>query len=257
MAQSRDGLQAACRSCDAARKKARYQERKESGPFASGAKLCSACEQELPLSEFNRNPANQDGYNGTCRPCRSTWFKSDWYPKNRDVHLDKARTRRSTDPGLRERERLRMARARAVNPEFYREKARRWREANRERAREIRRAHYQRHRAQRRSDARSYQRLWRQANRELAAIKDANKRLRRRRNMALVLVVPFTAQQLSHRMSMWPGCWMCGGPKDSIDHVKPIAKGGAHCLANLRPACQPCNASKQAKWPYVPPQRSN
>lgn len=30
---------------------------------------------------------------------------------------------------------------------------------------------------------------------------------------------------------------------------KPLAKGGLHCLANLRPACRACNAQKNARWP--------
>jgi 5-methylcytosine-specific restriction endonuclease McrA len=36
-----------------------------------------------------------------------------------------------------------------------------------------------------------------------------------------------------------------------IRHVKPIAKGGAEMLCNLRPICRSCNASKCDKWPYV------
>lgn len=64
--------------------------------------------------------------------------------------------------------------------------------------------------------------------------------------------IPFTADQLEDRLSMFAGCWMCGGERDEsfhVDHVKPLSKGGWHCLANLRPACGPCNISKGAKWP--------
>lgn len=43
---------------------------------------------------------------------------------------------------------------------------------------------------------------------------------------------------------------MCGGPADQVDHVKPIDKGGAHALCNIRPACGPCNTSKARKWPF-------
>jgi 5-methylcytosine-specific restriction endonuclease McrA len=49
---------------------------------------------------------------------------------------------------------------------------------------------------------------------------------------------------------MFPGCWMCGGDADTVDHVKPLSKGGAHILANLRSACQSCNSSKGATWPF-------
>lgn len=43
-------------------------------------------------------------------------------------------------------------------------------------------------------------------------------------------------------------CWMCNGPFEAIDHVKPLSKGGPHILANLRPACTPCNSRKSNKW---------
>ena len=42
-------------------------------------------------------------------------------------------------------------------------------------------------------------------------------------------------------------CWYCGGPFDHVDHLKPLARGGYHILANLRPACQPCNSTKNAQ----------
>ena len=64
--------------------------------------------------------------------------------------------------------------------------------------------------------------------------------------------IPFTVEQLADRVSMFAGCWMCGCELDGelhIDHVKPLSKGGWHCLSNLRPSCPPCNMSKGAKWP--------
>ncbi|WP_422390137.1 HNH endonuclease [Arthrobacter sp. N1] len=65
------------------------------------------------------------------------------------------------------------------------------------------------------------------------------------------LVVPFTPDQRDARFALWGGrCWMCGiADADQTDHVKPVSKGGAHCLANLRPICSPCNASKGGRWP--------
>ena len=62
----------------------------------------------------------------------------------------------------------------------------------------------------------------------------------------------FTPEQLEQRMSMFPGCWVCGGLKEQVDHVKPVSKGGPHILANLRPICSDCNLRKSAKWPFDP-----
>lgn len=75
-------------------------------------------------------------------------------------------------------------------------------------------------------------------------------RARKARRLALT-VVAFTPGQLTARLSMYPGCWMCGRVADTIDHVKPLSKGGAHMLANLRPACLPCNSRKNDSWPLA------
>lgn len=65
--------------------------------------------------------------------------------------------------------------------------------------------------------------------------------------------LPFTDEQLRARLSMFPGCWMCGGAKEETEHVKPLSKGGWHILANLRPACKACNLRKRDVWPWVVP----
>jgi len=58
-----------------------------------------------------------------------------------------------------------------------------------------------------------------------------------------------TKANLASRMAYFGNrCWMCRGPFEAIDHVKPIAKGGPHILANLRPACNRCNSAKSAEW---------
>lgn len=93
-------------------------------------------------------------------------------------------------------------------------------------------------------------RVWREANRERSRANGRRGEARRRAWAYQTAVSPFTEEQLAARLSMFAGCWMCGGPADSVDHVKPLSAGGAHVLANLRPACLPCNKRKNAKWPY-------
>lgn len=94
---------------------------------------------------------------------------------------------------------------------------------------------------------RARHRRWYRDNRTKALATAARRRAAVRR----ASIIEFSHDQLSARLTMFPGCWMCGTPDWSdIDHVKPIAAGGAHCLSNLRPACGPCNRSKGARWPY-------
>jgi 5-methylcytosine-specific restriction endonuclease McrA len=80
--------------------------------------------------------------------------------------------------------------------------------------------------------------------------KDATKLLRRvecarRRARERGAAGWFTRAQMLARVAYFGyRCWMCGGAWESIDHVIPLAKGGSNWPANLRPACQPCNARK-------------
>lgn len=75
----------------------------------------------------------------------------------------------------------------------------------------------------------------------------------RRRNAP---AIPFTPEQWQQKVIYWGNrCYLqipsrCTGVPQTMDHVKPVVRGGMHTLANLRPACAPCNSSKKDAWPY-------
>jgi 5-methylcytosine-specific restriction endonuclease McrA len=99
-------------------------------------------------------------------------------------------------------------------------------------------------------------RRWAEENPDRAR---ANKRLGKLRRRTKELAsgnVPFTAAQLEQRIAYYGNrCYLqlpnlCTNEVEHIDHVKPVAKYGPTMLANLRPACQPCNQRKGDKWPF-------
>jgi 5-methylcytosine-specific restriction endonuclease McrA len=55
------------------------------------------------------------------------------------------------------------------------------------------------------------------------------------------------------RRVLAPGalCHWCGNPATTVDHVRPVAKGGGHA-GNLVPACVSCNSSRQARTDWTP-----
>jgi 5-methylcytosine-specific restriction endonuclease McrA len=154
----------------------------------------------------------------------------------------------------------RAYRSRPEVKEQERKAARSWRAANLERSRARDRAQRARHRAHRLA----YRAAWRAANRDRLIQQAkawralnlerarATARLvsqRRRARERAALIVPFTRAQLGARLAYWGNrCYICGAPWQSIDHVKPLSKGGAHCLANFRPLCEVHNTRKQAQW---------
>jgi 5-methylcytosine-specific restriction endonuclease McrA len=75
----------------------------------------------------------------------------------------------------------------------------------------------------------------------------------RRRVRKSAREIPFTAAQRTARWSLWVSrCWICGiAGATEEDHVKPLSKGGWHCLANLRPISKPCNVRKSNRWPLA------
>lgn len=92
---------------------------------------------------------------------------------------------------------------------------------------------------------RHYNRHYRQSNSAALSVYAKT----RRKRAAAALKINYTLEQFAQRMSMWGSkCWMCGGQFECLDHVKPLSRGGADCLANYRPACRSCNCSKGARW---------
>lgn len=138
-------------------------------------------------------------------------YKREWDIKNRDRLNAQARARYARDP------------QRAMDT------SRRWQKRNAEKIREGDRRRYS-------EDPAKFR------------IRDNLRRAR----IATVQSIPFTPEQLQQKFAYYGNrCYLCGGDAEAMDHVKPIARGGPHMLANLRPACKSCNSRKGARWPYV------
>lgn len=131
-----------------------------------------------------------------------------------------------------------------ANPDKVYARTKRWARENRERRREIERRY-----AEANPDKRlALQRRWTEQNRERTRAYARERRVR----LLELQTVEFTDAQLDERMAFWGyRCWMCGGPFESVDHVKPVSRGGAHILANMRPACVSCNSKKKDAWPIA------
>ena len=58
----------------------------------------------------------------------------------------------------------------------------------------------------------------------------------------------YSVEALKARWDFWGGkCYLCSKEADTVDHVKPVARGGSNWPANLRPACRSCNSRKNDK----------
>lgn len=208
-------------------------------------KTCSRCDQAKPRADFSKRAAMKDGLRSQCRACdkadraahapRAAETRKTWRANNRERVRETERQRYWRDPvkarakvkrlTLARRDEI-LARRRARHDPV---KARRWMAAWRARNPD-------------------YDRQWIAANHARQIERIARYRARKRS----ATVVPFTKHQLQQRLAYYGCCWVCGGEWSEIDHVKPLNKGGAHMLCNLRPICRSCNAAKQDQWPFRP-----
>lgn len=72
------------------------------------------------------------------------------------------------------------------------------------------------------------------------------------RRRALKLSAPgdgVTAPQWRGRVEEFDGrCAYClAGPAETMDHMTPLSRGGAHGMSNVVPACQSCNSKKHTR----------
>jgi len=190
-------------------------------------KLCKTCGTTKPKSEFTPDRRNLDGCQGKCKACFNA----------REIELSRAR-------GVQERSRLApdeiLARGRAAALRYYakhKDKKRRYSKA---------------YRGANRDKCLALLRAWQIANPE----KLLNYR---RKRGALIRGARIGNQRVINRWEeRWRrnkrvNCYWCGGafrpPECHVDHINPIAKGGAHSIENLCVSCRHCNGSKKAKTP--------
>jgi 5-methylcytosine-specific restriction endonuclease McrA len=129
-----------------------------------------------------------------------------------------------------------------AHPERKRQIRQKWVVNNKEKMRAMRKAWKLANPEAVRASRRAVKKRYPEANRSYVQARNA-----RKRNLT---VFPISAEKLRQRIAYFGGrCWMCGAEADSLDHVKPLSKGGPHVLSNLRPACRLCNSRKHARWP--------
>lgn len=244
-------------------------------------RICKGCGKELPLTAFHKQKCGQYGHRSQCRDCRAAHnaanreytaeYGRKYRAENREAKAarDKAYAQANREKIAEYQKAYRQENSQAAS-EYQREYRKEHREAlmeygreyykaNRDRFAEYSREYYKKNRHAIAAYGREYYKANRDAiaarSREYCERKPEVRRHAQNNRRAKIrdsMVVKFSAEDLVLRMSYFGNkCWMCSGPFEHIDHVKPLSKGGSHMLSNLRPACRSCNSSKSAKWPFT------
>lgn len=248
------------------------------------SKTCSTCGNSKPLTDFNVRRASPDGRGYRCHACLRAYRKA--RQADADFQVRNAAAAKAWREANPERERERKKRYYEANKEALMAQQREYREANADKVR-ARQAEYRRRNRERilrrkreywrenrlrliaqrkewgRKNAdyvRRQGRKWQKQNRDKcnlaqrryarrhpSRIKAKSVASRRLREQAAGNCS--TTQVLARVAYFGARCYLCGGAYEAVDHVKPIAAGGTHWSANLRPVCQTCNSRKAAAWP--------
>ncbi len=226
-------------------------------PFA--IKKCSKCNLDKSICEFGKCGKSKWGIKSACKECLRAAARQ-YACKKRAAMSKKDRVEHALKCKEWRQKKL------LENPSFWMDEYYKHHDRNLKNASN----HYYRYHEQKIDKMRKWRqenpdkmkmavRSWRQKNPHL--LKEGHKRWmkknadhvreynRKRRAMKRQATIQqFDIDQLNQRMSIFGyRCVYCGGPFEHVDHVIPLSRGGAHCLANLRPACAACNLSKHAK----------
>lgn len=228
--------------------------------MSNGSKKCSKCGQVKSLDEFYRCSRVKDGRQSACKECKKESRKA-----YLSIEREAARRRYQENiESARRANREARRRQRRKDPEGERRKKKAYRENNLDKVRERERVQHQswrkRNLAREQEKERERARAWRDDNREVARERHRDWRERNRD------VVRAAARQIAHRRRarLRAGafyqvirkderrlesarCIACGSPADTLDHLVPVSRGGAHGVGNLVPMCRSCNSSKGAK----------
>lgn len=182
-------------------------------PPSPGLKWCPRCQGFVPVVTFGVSRARKDGLTAYCRPCIRVLV--DERDPDRSQRRQHNHRWSHTEHGLA----------------YYRE----WKRQQKQRDPE---------------GVRYRRKRWEQERRDVLRAGWARNGPIRRARLAGAPTLDFSDVECRARLAYFGHrCWICGDPADSLDHVKPLSKGGWHALANLRPACFSCNSRKGARWP--------
>jgi 5-methylcytosine-specific restriction endonuclease McrA len=238
-----DGLRTPCRVCDG-RSRRRERSTEWLRLSADGLKRCSTCKQVQPVTNFGSHKERRDGLACRCRECQRAASHAS-YERNREAVIESARRYREEHPGAgREAHRRRYQELREENPELLRKQRRDWKRANPDKVRASEREYERRRRAEHPEEVRAEAREKYRAN--PAPAKYAT---RQRKALKKAAAGDCTLAQWDSRWAMrGRRCYLCGRPAKTMDHVKPLSKGGSHWPSNLRPCCNSCNSRKKDHW---------
>lgn len=213
-------------------------------------KYCFGCQTSLPLPAFAKNKTTKDGLQTNCKGCFNARYQreqpqrrlkaKEHYEQNkaridrtnkewRDAHKSE-QSEYFKNRYLSQKDQLLLAAKQRyeANKETHAARCKDWRNRNKERLSE-------------------YFKRYERENPETHRTAKRNYKARKKQAPG-----SFTESQWLAKCEYFGWrCYLCGVPVTGetvhAEHRKPLSRGGSNWIANIAPACVPCNLSKNNK----------
>lgn len=217
-------------------------------------KVCRDCHTALPLNQFHKNAQCVDGRRPECRQCVKKYrrayylerqenlrdYSNDYYKNNREQVAEAAKKYAAEN---KHKIRPRFLRWYAANKESLLEKKRQDYRKNKEHYSRIARASREKNKAQNAA----YRKAYEAANPDIIRFNRMRHEMRKR-NAAGSCTSNLWRQKCEYHGWRCIYCRALLTRKTvTIEHRKPLSKGGSNWPANLGPCCRQCNQSKNKK----------
>jgi len=232
-------------------------------------KICTKCNCEKELTEFNKSNRTKDGKNHHCKECIKNYMNSKidkykdnqkkYYEENKEQISQQKKERYQRDKDIIKSQVKKYA---ENNKEKLLERNRRYREKNKETI-ALKQKKYQRERYLQKTKeilernrkyrlnnlgkTKEYSKNYRKTDKGKAIQRNAHSLRRTRREEGDVTTNEMIELQKT-KICYWCNCKIKENDLN-IDHYIPISKGGKHTISNLVASCSKCNLDKRAKDP--------
>lgn len=196
-------------------------------------KLCTWCNNEIPITSFYKYKDDKKGYQAGCKSCRAK-YAAEYRNKNKEkirnsYKENKKRYAAEYRATNKEKEKKRIEDYRELNKDKILVKNSEWRKAN--------------------PDVyRASATAWKKANPERVSALCRNRRAMNRNASG-----SHTGDDIKSLLFLQNGkCAVCKDQVSSryhVDHIMPLSLGGSNNKDNLQLLCPTCNMSKGAKHP--------
>jgi 5-methylcytosine-specific restriction endonuclease McrA len=200
-------------------------------------KVCTKCAQEKPLDAFDREKRGLHGRRADCKQCRNEYRKNLYHTSDKYRNAQKAYQAQHYQENT-ERIKDRVKRYAEQNKDKVLENKRRyWHEDVDKEAYNEKRMEQYYERTENEPGYREKTRVWGRVG---------AKRTKAKRKGA---PGSYTSQEWEELCDRYGRICLCCKRKVklTVDHIKPISKGGSNDISNLQPLCSRCNRKKHTK----------